>query len=373
MREPDPQQEWLTSDRNHASSDYDRDRRRRTWNESHPPAGRARERSERRRRERRRNRAQSRFGKVNWDAYQHDHLYDMIMQAKPEQMYARASEWSALAGRIEDTTGRVQQVVERVMGSWRGQAAVNAAGANTRLLQWAGTASHTAGRIAEKMADYTEAVEAAQRRMPEPVFATAERNFRNGYTVTTNGGPSDAVFLRALLTDGMASHEQARARKAEAVAVMEAYESRSKEVHDSIPQFTDGDTGIEPGAAWTPRPAEVDQGAPPAGGPDGSAGGGSPSGAGGGPGGVPIGGTSTAGFVDPTLGGGPGPGGSGPGGGLGGPGFGGGPGSLNGGGDTLRGGTGAGGGFGAGGFGAGGLAAGGLGAGGAAGRVPGAV
>lgn len=350
MDERDPRQDWLTSSRNHASDDYERDRRRETWREAHPPSKRAERRADRRRRQRIRNRRASRFGKINWDAYQHEQLYDMIMRANPATMYARAGEWSTLAGRIEETTGRVQQVVERLMTSWKGQAAVDAAAANTRLMQWAGTASHTAGRIAEGMANYTEAVQTARRRMPEPAFATAERNFREGYTVTTTGGPSDAVFLRELLTDGMVSHEQARARKAEAVAVMETYESDSRQVHDTMPQFTDAHTGVEPGPSWTPEPAGSDAAPPSGGGSDGAPP--YPPTAGTQVGAAPVGTTSAAGFADPGLLGGSG---SGPGGAGGGTGYGGGPGSLNGvgglggGADATRGGAGAG-------FGAGGIA-----------------
>lgn len=346
MREPDPQQDWLTSGANHASADYDRDRRGETWSETHDPSPRTRRQEARRRRQRMRNREARRFGKINWEAYSHRQLYDMIMRAEPATMYGRATQWNDLAGRIEGTTGRVQQIVERVMTAWQGQAAVNAAAANTRLMQWASTASHTAGRIAEGLANYTEAVESAQRRMPDPAFATAERNFRNGYTVAMTGGPSDAVFLRELLTDGMVSGEQARARRAEAVAVMESYESNSRQVHDTMPQFTDAQTGIEPGEAWTPGST---------GGEAGGGDGGPPVGVGPGPSGasgsssgtqvdaVPGGSTTAAGFADPSLTGGSGPGGQG------GSGYGGGPGSLNGaiggaqgGADAVRGGPGAG-------------------------------
>jgi uncharacterized protein YukE len=344
MREPDPQQDWLTSSDNHASADYERKRLGETYTETHPPGERARRQADNGRRKRIRNRAASRFGKINWEAYPHRHLYDMIMRADPGTMYARAGDWSQLAGRIEGTTSRVQQVVERVMASWQGQAAVDAAAANTRLMQWASTASHTAGRIAEGLANYTEAVEVAQHRMPPPAFTNAERNFRDGYSVTMSGGPSDAVFLRELLTDGMVSAEQSRARKAEAVAVMEGYESNSRQVHDTMPEFTDARTGIDPGPSWTPGPTGDDS-VPPSGGGAGPSGG-TPGGTKGGlAGATPGGSTSAAGLADPSLlGGGSGQGGTG---------YGGGPGSLNagvgglggaqGGADAVRGGPGAGG------------------------------
>lgn len=323
--------DWLASPDNHASSDYERDRLHETWREAHPPSERAQRRAARGKRQRRRNRSIRRFGKINWDAYQHEQLYDMIWRANPATMYARAGEWSTLAERIEGTTGRVQQIVEKLMTAWQGQAAVGAAAANTRLMQWAGTASHTAGRIAEGLATYTEAVETARRRMPKPAFATAERNFRDGYTVTMTGGPSDAVFLRELLTDGIVSHESARSRKAEAVAVMETYEDRSRGVHDDLPHFTDAQTGVDPGESWRPGPA--DTAVPPSGG--GPAPGPRPEPE---PGAAPVPGTTVgtttaAGFADPGLpAGGPGS--------LNGT-LGGSPGAVGAGGDAVRGGAGA--------------------------------
>ncbi|HEY0447741.1 PPE domain-containing protein [Actinophytocola sp.] len=345
--------------------DYDRDREHRTWREAHKPSEKAIQRAGRRTDEKHRNRKASRFGKVNWDVYEHYQLYDMIMKSDPGRMSERAGQWSALAGSIEATTGQVQKVVERVMGNWQGQAAVSAAAANTKLMQWAGTASHTATQIAAGMSNYTEAVIHARHTMPEPAYASAERNFRDGYTVTMTGGPSDAVFLKQLLSDGIVSHQAARERKAEAVAVMESYESRSKDVHDSMPHFSDATPTTRPAAAWTPPPAGSAPGAPSGGGPGqpGYPPPGTP-GAGVGVGGAtdPYGTTTAAGFADPSFSTGSGSGGPG------GTGFGGGIGSLSGNsGDVVRTGPGYGAGAGAGGVGPGALAGRGM-----VGGVPGA-
>ena len=246
----------------HVPDDYDRDRRNQTWREVHGWSERARKRRDGLRKKRRRNREPGRFGKVNWEAYQHDQLFDMIHRANVGEMASRAGQWNSLAAKIEATTGDVQRVMERVMGAWHGQAAVNSAASSSRLMQWAGTASQTAGRIAQGMSSYAEAVDRAQARMPQPGFATAERNFRDGYTVVGTGGPSTAVLLKELLSDGLVSHEEARSRKAEAVQVMEAYEAQSKAVHDTMPHFSDAtpttNQGVDDGATgrpWADDPA----------------------------------------------------------------------------------------------------------------------
>lgn len=319
----------------HVPDDYRRDRRNETWREAHGWSDRAKKRRDDLTKKRKRNRMPGRFGKVNWDAYQHDQLFDMIHRANIGEMSTRASQWGTLAAKIEGTTADVQHVMERVMGAWRGQAAVNSAESNTRLMTWAGTASQTASRIAEGMSSYTDAVDRAQQRMPDPAFASAERNFRDGYTVTSTGGPSTAILLNQLLSDGMVSHEQARARKAEAVQVMETYEAQSKDVHDTMPHFSDATpTTNQAVETWTP--SQVDPAPAPSPGP------GQPPPQGTGFPAPGSGGNSTtapSSFVDPALTG-PGLGGNsgGPGGGPGGTGYGGGLGSLgSGGSDIVRG------------------------------------
>lgn len=352
--------------------DYNRDRLNKTWGEKHKLSHDQRVTMAKHREQKRRNRRPGQFGKANWNAYQHYELYNMIMKAEPRQMYERAEAWKDLSGNIEKTTTQVQKVMEQVMTGWQGQAAVNAGASTTRLMQWAGEASHTAGKVAANMSDYTDAVAHAQRHMPDPAFTTAEQRFRDGYTVMTTGGPADAVFLKQLTSDGMVSQQQAHARKAEAVAVMEEYESHSRNVHDEMPQFTDAGPTTKDQPPFTPTDTS--------GGAGGGAGGGGAAGPGfAGPGtGVgssPSGNGSTtpAGFVDPSFGSnGPGGFGNGPGGPTG---FGGGPGSLNGGADSFRNGSGFGAGF-PGGAGAAGGAAGAaaeMGAGGLAGRGPGGV
>lgn len=312
---------------------YDHDRRNKTWREVHGWSDKAKDDRDKLTRTRRRNREAGRFGKVNWNAYQHDQLFDMIMSADPGAMYTRAGQWQALAAKIESTTGQVQQAMARVMGAWQGQAAVSSAESNTRLMTWAGDASQTANKVAEGMATYTEAVEWARNHMPEPAFATAERNFRDGYTVTGTGGASTAVLLKQLLSDGIVSHEEARSRKAEAVQVMETYEAQSKDVHDGMPDFTPvtpttSDVADRPASQPGPDPTPQPHPGP------------TQPGQGTGAGDLGSGSSTTAaGFVPPGIGGSGGPGstgfGGGPGGGSVGGGLPGGLGSLGSGGSEV--------------------------------------
>jgi hypothetical protein len=86
---------------------------------------------------------------------------------------------------------------------------------------------------------YTSAVVDARNHMPEPVYATADRYFREGYDVKADSGPSAAVLAEQLLDDHMPSQRQAQQAKAEAVRVMDRYEKASKGVRDRLPSFVD--------------------------------------------------------------------------------------------------------------------------------------
>lgn len=248
-----------------APKGYDRDRMHETVRERHGISREAVKKRNRRRHKKRRNRVLRRFGTVNWDVYQHDQLYDMIMSANPRVMEARTHQWRQLASSIESTTAEVQRTMQRLMTTWRGSSSVAMAQSSTQLMQWADDASLISNQIAAGMANYTEAVSRAQVHMPPPAFATAERNFREGYSVVGTGGPSTAVLIRELISDGMVSHEAARARKEEAVQVMKVYEDDSRNVHDTLPLYSDspsvsggGGSGAvtpSPGVSTPPGPA----------------------------------------------------------------------------------------------------------------------
>lgn len=219
-------------------TNYDRHRENEYYSENHPMRGKAKRRANRRRKQRIRNRERfEAIQPINWDAYNHAQLYDMIMSAKPSVMSARTQQWVELAARIDDTTSRVRDVMQRLMMTWTGGAAVQAAESNTLLTQWASEASHTSTEIAARLGRYTEAVAEAQARMPDPEFAFAERRFREGYDVKGSEGPSTAVLLEKLLDDHLVTYEQAAKAKAEAVEVMQAYETRSRDAHTDTPTY----------------------------------------------------------------------------------------------------------------------------------------
>lgn len=215
-------------------------RDRGTYGEEHKDDKRYQRNMAKARNKRRRNErfaVKAAFHGINWNAYTHHGLYDMIMTANPKAMGQRAQAWSELAREIERTTGEVQRSVDRLLKTWRGAAAVSAAGSNTELAGWADEMSHRTTGIAAGLVQYTEAVEEAQKRMPPPEFASAEKLLRQGYDVIATGGPSSAYLVQALVDDQKPDADKANAAKAEAVRVMQTYGTQSQQVHDEMPYF----------------------------------------------------------------------------------------------------------------------------------------
>ncbi|MBN9740024.1 hypothetical protein DMP23_02730 [Amycolatopsis sp. A1MSW2902] len=227
---------------------YEKHRKRRLWSEDHPPTAAQRRVLRRTKLAQRANMKDTSFGKINWNAWAHTTLYDMIMTADPVAMGASAHQWGKLAYDVDSATSAVHKTVQKLLLSWRGGAAGNAAQSASKLTSWGAGASETMRTVGDKLDHYTSAVETAKHKMPEPVFYTAENQFRDGYDLNAASGPSGAVMVDQLLDDHLPAKRAASHAKAEAVRVMEGYETSSKGVHDKLPHFTEAPavTNVDP-------------------------------------------------------------------------------------------------------------------------------
>ncbi|GHF84169.1 uncharacterized protein YukE [Amycolatopsis bartoniae] len=220
-------------------------RRHEYYSDSHEPTARQRRRIRRRHEARVRNRADDRFGKINWNAYDHQQLYDMVHTSDPAAMSETVQQWSALADRADAATARVQRTVQQLMESWRGGSAAGAAGSASNLTAWAGDAGRIMRGIGSGLATYTNAIVDARNAMPDPVHYTAVQRFLDGYDVRAEG-PGAAILAEQLLADQQPTKAEADRAKAEAVRVMERYEATSKGVHDTLPSFATAPSTVVP-------------------------------------------------------------------------------------------------------------------------------
>ncbi|CCH33603.1 PPE domain-containing protein [Actinosynnema sp. NPDC047251] len=237
------------------------ERRHRLHSDDHPPTRKQRRAQRQVSARKKANRRLDRFGKINWDAYSHRELWDMVKSADLGRMGRRTHEWQVLARDVAEATEDVGKLVRKLVESWHGPSSSAAAGSVSRLTEWATEVSQRAYQVGGGMGGYTHAVDEAARRMPVPVHPDAERWFRDGYDVTTLDGPQGAYLADQLLDDHLPSKKEQRAAKAEAVRVMDAYEQASRDEHDRLPLFDDAPAGtkVEPDH----RPPPVRPEAPP--------------------------------------------------------------------------------------------------------------
>ncbi|WP_370938621.1 WXG100 family type VII secretion target [Amycolatopsis sp. cg13] len=245
---------------------YDKHRKHRLWSEDHPPTAAQRRVLRRTKLAQRANLTDASFGKINWNAWAHTTLYDMIMTADPVAMGSSAHQWGKLAYDVDSATAEVHKTVQKLLLSWRGGAAGTAARSASKLTSWGAGASETMREVGDKLDHYTSAVETARHKMPEPVFSVAENQFRDGYDLNAASGPSGAVMIDQLLDDHLPAKRAASQAKAEAVRVMESYETSSKGVHDKLPHFTGApkttniDSGDGTGGSGTDRGQRLSRG-----------------------------------------------------------------------------------------------------------------
>ncbi|EOD66674.1 PPE domain-containing protein, partial [Amycolatopsis vancoresmycina] len=205
----------------------------------HRPTAREQARTRRVRREKAANAREAAFGRIHWDSYEHRELWDMVQSAEPPKLGEQAHRWAELAKGVDTSTGDVHALVQKLLLSWRGPSAAQAADSVRRLTTWASTASENARQIGDGLDTYTAAIGEARRKMPEPVHYWAERWFREGYAVKRLDGPEGTYLLDDLLDDKLPTKKQADDAKAAAVRVMEQYESASHDVRHRLPPAFD--------------------------------------------------------------------------------------------------------------------------------------
>ena len=215
----------------------ERERKGGYWSDfhNHTPARRRQDRK--RLQQRRENRKPENFGKINWRAYTHRQLWDMVKSADAARMTTRTYEWKRLADDIDQATADVRKIVQNLALSWRGPSAAAAAESVTRLTQWGADASQRAFQVGGGLDVYTSVVTEAAQAMPVPVHPDAEKWFRDGYDVTALDGPQGAYMLDQLLDDHMPSKKEQQVAMDQAVRVMEQYESASHGLVPTLPVF----------------------------------------------------------------------------------------------------------------------------------------
>lgn len=208
----------------------------------------------------RRRRGRQRLGHVRWEHFSHRHMWNMIMDARPDDVFERHHEWRDLGRRLVEVNTAVQGQLNTLFTTWRGSAAMTAALGNTSLLAWAQDAAEITDEVGAQLGVYGNALVEARRRMPQPRPVDAERAFRSGDGVEVLSGPENAYVLMALLDDNEPTARRSREARQQAIEVMRAFETDANQVATEVDQaYATPPVAADPdgGNDWAEVPSPV--------------------------------------------------------------------------------------------------------------------
>jgi hypothetical protein len=178
------------------------------------------------------------LGGIQWEQYDHQAMWDMVESADPKEMLSRANELDALAKHMGDNVNGAYRAMEKLMSTWSGTAADQAASVVQPLLNWASGAATTGSEIARRLGTYAEALNHARLRMPNPVDAQQLDAVADGGTATVNNLSLNEPELAAMANGDTATQAQATTAKNKAVEVMRQFEQESGSAYHGLPTFT---------------------------------------------------------------------------------------------------------------------------------------
>ncbi|WP_027943528.1 PPE domain-containing protein [Amycolatopsis taiwanensis] len=169
----------------------------------------------------------------NWASYSHQELYDAVhADNDPVRAGAIAGAWTGLSGEITEHAQRVSDAIKATVSSWQGPAGEAARNALGVLRQWSDQAAETAGALGQQVADQSQIMADARAAMPAPVVFDWKAELEQGFA--SGGLLGFAVAAR----DVRAKNEQANAAHEQAIAVMSAMETQSRQLDGTTPQFS---------------------------------------------------------------------------------------------------------------------------------------
>lgn len=170
------------------------------------------------------------LGTVRWDAFTHRHMWNMVMDAHPNDVFERYDRWQKLGEGLININKTVQAELNSLFQTWQGTAALSAANSNARLLQWSQEAAETTQRIGEDLGTYGNALVEARKRMPQPRVIQAENEFRAGEGATVAPGQENSYMLLQIMSDHRATAQERTEAKDRAIDVMRTFEQESVQV-----------------------------------------------------------------------------------------------------------------------------------------------
>ncbi|MFD5828010.1 PPE domain-containing protein [Lentzea sp. NPDC060358] len=167
----------------------------------------------------------------NWASRSHQELYAAVHNNNdPGQAGQISSDWSKYGNELTEASRTINSVITSSESKWTGAAAEAARDAMKKLGDWVDETAKTAVEVGGKVADQGRVMESARAQMPAPV----EFDWMRAAAALTQ--PGTTAFLLATV-DIAVANAVSRAAHDEAVSVMTAMETSSRQIDSSVPAF----------------------------------------------------------------------------------------------------------------------------------------
>lgn len=164
---------------------------------------------------------------VNWQGMSHQQLYDAINKdIDPGRGYTVADGWQRLGSDMNTQSTALAQQLAGTEAGWQGAAADEARQALGQLAAWGQQAANTSSALSAQLHTQTAIVDQARAAMPPPPSVTTPQYAGGGLAGLT----ASSADAQAIAAQEPQAHDQA-------VQIMTAMESQSKQVDGSVPAF----------------------------------------------------------------------------------------------------------------------------------------
>lgn len=190
---------------------------------------------------------------TDWEKYNHQYLWLMVMRADPQGLMNRAYDLSGHAATMNRTVEDIQSRLQSLFSSWGGEAAQTAADKINPVLEWAYDSATKASDVANRLGEYARAINTARITMPPPTDNGQVDAVHSGGSAEIGDPTMNYFELKAIVNRQTATPTQAEASKDKAIQVVRVYEKASHTASKNMPTFT-RPPGIGPFPPMPPSP-----------------------------------------------------------------------------------------------------------------------
>lgn len=178
---------------------------------------------------------------VNWMTYSHPELYQMVHSGLDlTGAMAMSAKWGRLGNELEEIANELTRLLDATAAAWEGDAAELATGSVAELSEWSRNTAYSATDVSSCISIQVDNATNARNNMPAPPYPVVQPAEPPVSSVDafTSG---DFGTARSVVADPMIYTDREHALHQQAARTMRQFQTESRDVYSTIPQFVPPD------------------------------------------------------------------------------------------------------------------------------------